>query len=310
MNGFFQDNATIRRMERGPLAPYLGLFAHELRSQGYAKQSGRLKLQRVAGFSQWLDQKHVVASQLTSKHAKEYLRSCRSADGHVRNGDQATLVRFLQFLRDRKVIQEQAPQPTLTPSQRWLKEYEVYLEKEQSLSLATRINYIPFVRQFLQSRFGRGPVDLSVIQAAEVLRFVRRAAAQLKGKRVLLMTTALRSFLRFARYRGEITLDLAACVPPVANWALSNLPKSLPPAQVEQLLAQARQRSSAVGRRDYAILLLLARLGMRGGEVAGLTLDDVDWEHSRISIRGKGDRVAQLPLPADVGQALAAYLKE
>jgi site-specific recombinase XerC len=140
-------------------------------------------------------------------------------------------------LRDRKVIQEQATQPTLSPGQTWLKEYEVYLEKEQSLSLATRINYIPFAWQFLQGRFGRGPVDLSVIQAADVLRFVRRAAAQLKGKRVLLMTTALRSFLRFARYRGEISLDLAACVPPVANWALSNLPKSLPPAQVEQLLA-------------------------------------------------------------------------
>jgi integrase/recombinase XerD len=91
------------------------------------------------------------------------------------------------------VIQEQPPQPTPPPSERWLKEYEVYLEKQQSLSLATRTNYIPFARQFLQDRFGRGPAKLSLLQAADVLRFVRRAAAQLKGKRVLLLTTALRS---------------------------------------------------------------------------------------------------------------------
>jgi site-specific recombinase XerD len=123
------------------------------------------------------------------------------------------------------------------------------------------------------------------------------------------MTTALRSFLRFARYRGEITLDLATCVPAVASWSLSTLPKSLPPAQVEQVLAHACERSTAVGRRDYAILLLLARLGLRGGEVCNLVLEDIDWDSSRIAIRGKGDRVARLPMPADVGKAIAAYLQ-
>jgi site-specific recombinase XerD len=310
MNSFFEDNASLQPLMEGPLAPYLGLYAQKLRSQGYAKQTGRGKLQRVAGFSQWLHRKQVAAHQVTTKHASDFLRSCRSTHSQVRRGDPAALAGFLQLLRDHKVIPAPAPLPVPTASQRWLKEYELYLEKEQSLSLATRTNYLPFVRQFLQDRFGCGPVHRSLLQAADVLRFVRRAAAQLKGKRVLLMTTALRSFLRFARYRGEIALDLAACVPPVANWALSNLPKSLTPVQVRKVLAQARQRSSAVGRRDYAILLLLARLGLRGGEVAGLSLGDVDWEQSRISIRGKGDRVAQLPLPAEVGQALAAYLKD
>ena len=123
------------------------------------------------------------------------------------------------------------------------------------------------------------------------------------------MTTALRSFLRFARYRGDIKLDLAACVPSVASWSLSNLPKSLPPAQVEQVLANVRQRSTAVGQRDHAILLLLARLGLRGGEVGNLVLEDIDWENSRIAVRGKGDRVARLPMPAEVGKAIAAYLQ-
>jgi len=309
MNRFFQDSATIQRMKQGPLGHYIDLYAQQLHAQGYAHQSARRKLQIVAGFSQWLHRKHVAASQLTSKHASDYLRSRQPNGGHVRRGDQAALVSLLKLLSDRKVIRKKVPQPTLCPSERWLKEYDAYLEKEQSLSPATRINYVPFVRQFLLRRFSRGPVKLALLQAADVLRFVRHAAGQLQGKRVLLMTAALRSFLRFARYRGEITLDLAACVPPVANWSLCHLPKSLPAAQVEQLLAHVRQRSSAVGRRDYALLLLLARLGLRGGEAANLTLDDIDWEHSRLAIHGKGDRVAQLPLSAEVGQALADYLK-
>ena len=106
-----------------------------------------------------------------------------------------------------------------------------------------------------------------------------------------------------------VAMCLAACVPPVASWSLSTLPKALPPAQVKQVLADARKRRSPVARRDYAILLLLARLGLRGGEVCHLVLEDLDWENSRISIRGKGGRVTQLPLPADVGQAIAAYLQ-
>jgi len=175
--------------------------------------------------------------------------------------------------------------------------------------MATRVGYAPFVRQFLVSRFGGGRVNLSKLSAPDVLKFVRRGAGQLKNKRALLMTTALRSFLRFARYRGDLTLDLAACVPPVASWSLSTLPKALPPAQVDQVLADARKRGSAVGRRDYAILLLLARLGLRGGEVCHLALEDLDWEKSRIAIRGKGGRATHLPLPADVGQAIAAYLQ-
>jgi site-specific recombinase XerD len=211
----------------------------------------------------------------------------------------------LELLRQRRVTTEHVPKPITTPSQRWVEAYDYYLQKERSLALATRINYRPFVRQFLIGRFGRGRVNLAALRAADVIQFVQRTAGGLKGKRVLLMTTALRSFLHFARYRGAITLDLAACVPSVASWSLSGLPKAMPPAHVEAVLTRGCNRSTASGRRDYAILLLLARLGLRGGEVCHLTLDDMDWPNS-----GKGDRVAQLPLPADVGEAIAAYLKE
>ena len=247
---------------------------------------------------------------MLAKHVRDYLQSRKRSGVGIHLGDRAAVIGFLKLLREQRVTKERIPQPPLTPSQKLLREYDLYLQKERSLSMATRINYVPFIRQFLVSRFGRDRVDLSRLRAIDVLKFVRRAASQLKSKRVLLMTTALRSFLRFARYRGEITLDLAACVPSVASWSLSTLPRSLPPAQVEQVLADVRQRSTAVGRRDYAILLLLARLGLRGGEVGNLVLEDIDWENSRIAIRGKGERVAHLPMPADVGKAIAAYLQK
>lgn len=127
-------------------------------------------------------------------------------------------------------------------------------------------------------------------------------------KTAKLLTTALRSFLQYGRYRGDIRLDLAAVVPLVANWSMSSVPRAIAPDQVRRLLARINRRT-AVGRRDYAILLLLARLGLRSGEVVFLELDDIDWKDGSFSVRGKGGRRFQLPLPADVGEAIVAYVR-
>jgi site-specific recombinase XerD len=128
-------------------------------------------------------------------------------------------------------------------------------------------------------------------------------------KRAGLMVTALRSFFRYLRYRGDITTDLAACIPTIANWQFSTLPKFLQPEQVQRVLSQCDRRT-AHGRRNFAILLLLARLGLRACEIVNLTLDDIHWEAGEISIQGKGNRSALLPLPSDVGQAIADYLEK
>lgn len=310
MNRFFKDIRTIERVKNGPLGRHITAYAEKLHAQGFGWQSGRRKLQLAADFSRWLKSKGVVASQVRAKDGGKYLQFRRRSGFGIQRGDPPAVTGFLKFLRDQGVTRERLPKPTITPCQRWMCEYDGFLQKERALSLATRINYAPFVRRFLVSRFGRGRVEFSKLRAPDVLQFVRRQASLLKTKRVLLMTSALRSFLRFLRFRGEIKSDLAACVPAVASWSLSTIPRSLPATQVEQVLAQTGKRSTAVGRRDYAILLLLARLGLRGGEVCNLTLEDVDWEKSRISVRGKGERVVQLPMPVDVGQAIAAYLKE
>jgi site-specific recombinase XerD len=114
--------------------------------------------------------------------------------------------------------------------------------------------------------------------------------------------------LRYVRYRGSAKLDLAAAVPVVANWSMSSIPRAIAADQVRQLLASIDRRT-AMGRRDYAILLLLARLGLRAGEVAFLELDDIDWNVGQLSVRGKSGPRSDLPLPAEVGQAIAAYLR-
>jgi len=183
-------------------------------------------------------------------------------------------------------------------------DFDRYLSQERGLSMATRVNYRPFIQRFLSEQFGAQPIQFAHLRAKDVIPFVRNHAHKLSPKRAGLMVSALRSFLRYLRHRGDITTDLAACVPSVASWSFSSLPKFLQPHQVRRVLNQPDRRT-AQGRRDYAILLLLARLGVRACEIVALTLDDIHWERGEITLRGKGGRLAQLPLPPDVGKALA-----
>jgi integrase/recombinase XerD len=196
----------------------------------------------------------------------------------------------------------------LTPIEHCVQTFEQYLREERALARTTIINYVPFIGDFLRDRFGNRQVELSCLFAGDVVRFVQRQAPRLHLKRAKLMTTALRSFLRYVRYRGDVTLDLAAAVPIVANWSMTSIPRVIASDQVRHLLTSI-DRSTAVGRRDYAILILLARLGLRSGEVAFLELDDLDWNTGQLRVHGKGGQRSDLPLPAEVGEAIVAYLR-
>jgi integrase/recombinase XerD len=168
---------------------------------------------------------------------------------------------------------------------------------------------VPFIRHFLKDCFADGPVTLSHLRAHDVTRFVQRQAPRLHIKRAKLMTSALRSFLKYIHYRGEVMLDLAAAVPVVANWLMPSIPRAISADQVDQLLASIDQHT-AMGRRDYAILLLLARLGLRSSEVVFLELDDIDWDTATLSVRGKSGLRNEFPLSPEVGKAIAAYLRD
>jgi site-specific recombinase XerD len=261
----------------------------------------------AACFSHWLKQKRVRSRCISSEHPSQYLR-CRHRDRQAVEGDSAALDHLMAFLRAKRAIPEQKRSPPPSPAERCARAYEGYLRQDRALAKASIINYVPFIDDFLKDRFGAGPVKLSRLRAADVVRFVQSRARRLHVKRAKLMTTALRSFFQYARLRGEVTLDLAAAVPIVANWSMAPIPRAISREQTKKLLASI-DRKTAVGRRDYAILLLLARLGLRSGEVVSLELDDIDWSAGQLSVRSKGGRRSELPLPPDLGGAITAYLR-
>ena len=290
----------------GPVGPYIDSYEAEMRGEGYARQTREVQIRLVADFGYWLVKRGIQAQDITSELFRPYLRARARRRRPTRN-DLSALQRLLDLLRRKGVVAAAVP-PEATPVENVVAEFRLYLRHERALTSTTEKHYATFISEFLAARFGAGSVSLSQLCAADVTGFVRRRAGAIRSKRVQLMTTALRSFLRFARYRGDIEKDLAACIPAVANWKQSTLPRALPPDQVEQALNSV-DRKTAIGRRDYAILLILARLGLRAGEIRALTLEDLDWHEGLITVRGKAGRFSQLPMPKDVGAAITDYLR-
>ena len=308
MKCVINDQVVLSREPEGPLAAHIGAFAKSRSAQGYAPDSIHRQVLLAACFSRWLKQKGVRLRYVSSDHPSRYLRY-RARRVRSYPGDAAALRHLIEFLRREGVIAgEKISTCRLTPAERCAQAYAQHLCEARALARATIVTYVPFIREFLTDRFGDRPVMLSRLNARDIMRFVQRQAAHLHLKRAKLLTCALRSFLRYARYRGEVTLDLAAAVPVVANWSMPSIPRAIEADQVRQLLASI-DRCTAIGRRDYAILLLLARLGLRSGEVAFLELDDIAWDAGTVSVRGKGSQRTALPLPTDVGEAIVAYLR-
>ena len=308
MRYIVSEQVVLLRAPEGPLTAHLRPFAQSQSAQGYARYSIHRQVLLAAGFSHWLQQKGVAVRHVSSDHLTRYLCD-RARRLRPYSSDAAALGHFLEFLRYAGVIAAEKPAAhRLTPAERCAHTYAEYLRDARALARATIVNYVPFIRKFLTHRFGAGPVRLACLNARDVVRYVQRQAPQLHLKRAKLLTNALRSFLRYVRYHGKVTLDLAAAVPVVANWSMSSIPRAIGADQVRQLLASIDRRT-AIGRRDYAIVLLLARLGLRSSEVAFLELEDIDWKAGQLSVRGKRDQRTTLPLPADVGAAIAAYLR-
>lgn len=309
MKFIVNDRVVLLRAPEGPLAPHIVSFSKWASGQGYAPCSLRRRIRIAVGFSRWLAEKSVRLHSVSSRHFDQYLRY-RARQQRICEGDATALKQLLDFLRAGDVIPvEKIRQPRPSPIEQHVRAYDRYLREERALATPTIVNYVRFSREFLKDCFGITPVRLSQLCAGDVVRFVQRQAPRLHLKTAKLLTTALRSFLQYTRYRGYVRLDLAAAVPRVANWSMPSIPRAIAADQVRQLLAQI-SRHTAVGRRDYAILLLLARLGLRASEVVLLELDDIDWKDGSLSVHGKGGRLVKLPLPKDVGEAIAAYLQQ
>jgi integrase/recombinase XerD len=200
------------------------------------------------------------------------------------------------------------PAPVMSPCERLLDRCHAYLLVERGLAASTVELNVRMVRPFLAQQVqADGQLDLQHLNAGEVAGYVV-AQSRERPRSVGRMVTALRSLLRFLYLDGFIDRPLADAVPSVASWSLSSLPKALSNDQVAALLSSC-DRNSSTGCRDFAILTLLVRLGLRAGEVAALGLDDIDSRRGEVIVRGKGNRYDRLPLPGDVGQAIVDYLR-
>ena len=303
---FFFDPAIRQRLRVGPLASDIDGFATQLAANGYAHATAKEKLRLARDVSRWLEHQGLGVDVLDEQSTESFLLD----RGRERTSEAATCRQLLSYLRELGRVSTAPLDPSIdTPVDRIERVYQRFLFSERGLTSATVDNYLPTIHAFLTERFGGADVRLEALVPQDANRFILRHAQRYSRTRAKLMVTALRSFLRFLHQRGDITVDLAGAVPPVMHWRLSGLPKSLPAEQVESMLASCDQ-STPVGRRDYAILLLLARLGLRAGEVVAMTLDDLDWEAGVVTVPGKGQRHERLPLPHDVGEALVNYLRE
>ena len=292
-----------KHLRDNPLGFHLRAFATSLVDDGYSDRTVRLKLGLLACLGRWLKSTKLSITDLNERLLEAFLKRKH----RERTGDLRTVQQFLDHLRKENVVPARNLPCDNSPLAHILNRYQTHLRTERGLVACTIEEYQSFARKFLLERFRGRPLRLKAMKASDISDFVLRHTPSMNVKTAQLMTTALRSFLRFLFQKEELQADLAASVPTVANWRLSTVPKYLTPKEVERLL-KVCDRRTAVGRRDYAILLLLARLGLRAGEVIALQLEDIDWRAGEILIRGKGLLHDRMPLPADVGEALASYL--
>ncbi len=301
------SESVLEQLHAGPLEPHISAFTSLLSEKGYTNYSIKGKIRLVAKFSRWLDQQNLRIDDLNPELFDHFIKYQRTADP-VRRGDPATLKLLLRHLNDADIILSSAIKTDDNPFRQIENGFAQYLSHERGLSPETLTTYIPLVRCFLSDCFKAGTIRLEKLCPKDIIAFILSYTKSVKRTTAKLMVTSLRTFFRYLFLRGHISTDLAAFVPAISDWRLTGLPKSLEPRQIECLLNSCDQ-STKVGQRDYTILLLLARLGLRAGEIVKMTLDDINWDVGELIIRGKGPRKDKMPIPYDVGEALAAYLQ-
>lgn len=304
--GEWRSRGPAPAVMSGPLASSESLLRAELAHLGYAAPSVREAVRTLARLSGWMAQGDLAAADLTPAAVEAFV-AARRAVCPSEPAARRSLTAVLRVLRGAGVAPDRAL-TTVTAVEVLLADYRAYLVGERGLAAASVRCYSAQARKILTQLPAPLDVTLARLDAATVTAWVVRESATAGSVwSAKAFVTAVRSLLRYLHMAGYLAAPLVAAVPAVAGWRLSALPRGLSREQVAALLA-APDTGTAAGRHDWAILLVLARLGLRGGEVAALRLADVDWRAGEVVVRGKASRVERLPLPSEVGEALARYL--
>ena len=293
----------------GSLEPFAAGFATELARQGYTPRSLRTQLHLASDVSRWLHAKDLDVGDLPEQ-TQQFLEARQEA-GYKRHLTDKALRPLLTYLRARGAIPPATTPIPTGPVDETLVRYRHYLTVERGLGEATARGYIDAVRPFLRRCISADglALDLEQLGEADVTAFIVARCAEQSRRAAQLTSTALRSLLVFLHLTGASARSLVAAVPSVAGRRLAALPPRLDPDHVRRLLAACDRRTLG-GRRDFAVITTLARLGLRAAEVATLRLEDLQWRAGEVVVHGKGHRAERMPLPTDVGDALAAYLRQ
>lgn len=294
----------------GLLDSHVEAFLGHLRTAGYAERTLRKKRSIVTAFAQWTRRERIALERLGDCEVAAFVkRSSGARVAHVQY-ERAALRPLLDYLRAQSVVGLTPAPIDASPAEEVMKRYLDYLREDRGLAQNSLHVYGPLIRDFLASQAAEGGALCSgSFDALTIRRYLLARSADRSAEYSRLLATALRSYCHFLFLRGDTPVDLAVSVPTVRTWRQSSLPALLSPEEVERVIG-ATNRSTFRGRRDHAVLLLLARLGLRAGEIVSLELGDLRWRSGEIFVHGKGGMVEALPLLSEIGEALVLYLRE
>jgi len=305
---FFPSPVVLERLRAGPLGACIDAFAQELADRGYAVWTAKYAMRLLAALSTWLVQEGRTITNLDEPILDTFLR-CRYRAFRSHREDRAVLALLLVYLRAQGMVVPVVERPAADAGSCIRETFQQHLFSQRNLAPSTVRTYLDTVGHFIDWRFGKQSLELGALGAQDVTGFMLEQARRYSAAHTQLIASGLRGFLRFLLQSGGIGIDLAQYGPVPPRRQLAGLPKFMPAEDVERLL-QSIDQGHRQGRRDYAVVLLLARLGLRAREVAALRLEDVDWDAGELVIRGKGGSIDRLPLPWDVGEALGRYLRD
>jgi site-specific recombinase XerD len=288
----------------GPLEEYAPSVADEMVRVGYTSSSASQHMAFVAHLSRWMVESNRAVGELTVEVLEQFFAS-RRVEGYVNYRTVKSARLLLRVLASDGIV---IPMAEATAAQQLLDCFGDYLARMKSLGAATIAGYIHWIRPLVVARVERDGVGFEALTIADIHHFLAERCAGKSAASAQLCVTAVRSLLGFLHGDGIALSVSAEAVPAAARWSQTALPQDLSAEDITVLLAGC-DRDTATGRRDYAIMLLLCRIGLRVGEVAGLHLSDMHWSAGEFVVRGKGNHLARLPLPVDVGEAIVDYLR-
>lgn len=301
------DSTSVRFTQA--LAPYRQGLWQAFLDLGYTPLSAGNLLRLAAHLSRWLDEHGERLESLSPALIESFLNARREA-GYTHFRSVRAVAPILSYLEEAGVVSRIVPVRELTAREQLIRRYHEYLRRERGLTEGRARAYCDTARRFLQASLDPDDVAEAELRlnASHVTAFLLEATSRYATGMVANVASALRSVLRYLYLEGRLAVDLSGAVPATTGSRRGGLPKALERGEMRRLLRTCDRRRH-VGRRNYAVLLLMTRLGLRAGEVAALELDDIDWRHGEFRVRGKGNRHERLPLPGDVGAAIAAYLR-